>query len=123
VLSRDARIPYIRAWWRSLAAVLPFAEWRTAWAAAIRRHGEAPLEAGRKAMTAWLYRMEKAVCEELHEQKPHDSFEGLCSELATFSSGCGSSKRSKTCRSKKRHARRTLKHRRRATYKLTGGFL
>ena len=123
VLPRDARIPYIVGWWSSLAEVLPFAEWRTAWRAAVSEHGEAPVVAGRKAMTAWLYRMEKSVCIRLHEAAPHNSFEGLCSELATFSSGCGTSKRSKTCRSKKRHARHTLKHRRRSIYRLTGGFL
>ena len=123
MLSREARIPYIRDWWAALPAVLPFAEWRDAWTAAVKAHGHAPVTAGRKAVTAWLYKMEKSVCQTLAEQVPHNSFEGLCSELATFSSGCGTSKKSKTCRATKRTARDTLKKRRRTTYRATGGYL
>lgn len=123
LLSREARLPFLRTWWSSLAAVLPFQEWRTAWEHGLQEHGEPPLSRGRKAMTAWLYRMEKSVCQSLQESIPHDSFEGLCSELETFSSGCGKSKKSKTCRATKRTARQTLKKRRRSTYRATGGYL
>jgi hypothetical protein len=123
MLAREARIPYIQAWWSTLPHILPYAEWREAWRAAVKQHGEAPVAAGRKAVTAWLYKMEKSVCQTLSEQIPHDSFEGLCSELETFTSGCGTAKKVKTCRATKRTARATLKKRRRQTYRATGGYL
>jgi hypothetical protein len=124
MLKREARIPYFESWWSSLVHVLPFPEWRAAWKKALDANGSAPVRKGRQAVTAWLFKMEKAVCKLLNEAQPHDSFEGLCSELSTFSSGCGkASKRVKTCRATKKRARYTLKSRRRNTYKATGGFL
>ncbi len=123
LLKRDDRLPYFRKWWATLADVLPFPEWREAWVKMVKEVGVAPVEKGRKAVTAWLYKMERGVCGILKEAQPHNSFEGLCSELSTFSSGCGKSKRGKTCRSTKHRARHTLKKRRRFTYKATGGFL
>ncbi len=66
------------------------------------------------------------MCAALKEEAPHNSFTGLCSELHTFSSGCGSKKHSvkmKTCRAIKSNARKTLKKRRTKTYKAIGGFL
>lgn len=110
VISRGERLPFIAAWWRLLPDVLPFKEWRDAWRTVVPA---APsLRRGRKAITAWLYAAEKAVCAALKEETPHDSFSGLCSELAVFSSNCGKrSKRTHTCRAKKSHARRTLRQR------------
>lgn len=123
VLPAAERLPYLEAWWAALGKVLPFAEWRDAWATCLVKEGAAPVRKGKRAMVAWLYAMERGVCAHLREETPHDSFEGLCSELATFSSGCGKSKRSKTCRATKRHARKTLKQRRRSQYRAVGGFL
>lgn len=123
LLEAQRRFPHLEAWWDSLGAALPFAEWRAAWSAAWSAHGKAPVRAGKRAMVAWLYDMERAVCAHLKESVPHDSFEGLCSELATFSSGCGKSKRSKTCRATKGKARATLKHRRYRQYRAVGGYL
>jgi hypothetical protein len=123
LLSAKERFPYLERWWESLETVLPFPEWRDAWKAAIAEHGSAPVRKGRKSMTAWLYKVEKTVCSHLREIQPHDTYNGLCSELSTFSSGCGKSKRSKTCRATKRHARLTLKKRRRHQYRATGGYL
>jgi hypothetical protein len=125
MLSRELRIPYIRDWWSSIGDILPFPEWRSAWKAAWKQYGEPPLLKGRKSVTAWLYKMERTVCAALREAVPHDSFNGLCSELSAFSSGCSgkSSSRSKTCRARKRNVRQTLKKRRRSSYKQTGGFL
>ncbi len=122
VISREERLPHMAAWWRSLPQVLPFKEWRDAWARVVP---VAPsLQRGRKAITAWLYAAEKAMCAALKEDLPHDSFTGLCAELSTFSSGCGKrSKRAKTCRSKKSTARKSLKYRRTRKYKAVGGFL
>lgn len=120
--SREERIPFIRDWWAALPHVLPFKTWRSAW---ITNVPKAPdLYKGRKAVTAWLYKAEKDMCAALKESAPHDSFNGLCAELSTFSSGCGKrSKKMKTCRAVKTHARKTLKVRRSTKYKAVGGFL
>jgi hypothetical protein len=123
VLSREERIPYIQKWWSLLPSVLPFEEWRTAWSNAQLKFGNAPVKQGRHKMTAWLYKMEQFICAALQESNPHNSFEGLCSELSAFSSGCGTAKRSKTCRATKQTARKRLTRRRTFTYKATGGFL
>jgi hypothetical protein len=123
VISREERLPYMARWWSTLPKVLPFAEWHTAWARVVPK---APsLQRGRKAITAWLYSAEKAMCAALKEDLPHDSFTGLCSELSTFASGCGSkrSKRTKTCRAKRTSARSTLQTRRAHKFKMVGGFL
>jgi hypothetical protein len=123
LLSRDKRILYIERWWSLLPEVLPFAEWRAAWSKALKQYGQAPVKLGRHKMTAWLYKMEQFVCAALKESTPHNSFEGLCSELSTFSSGCGTAKRSKTCRATKHGARKRLTQRRKLHYKAMGGFL
>ena len=122
VIGREERLPYMARWWRALPRVLPFKEWREAWDRVVPA---APsLQRGRKAITAWLYAAEKAMCAALKEDLPHDSFTGLCAELSTYSSGCGKrSKRAKTCRAKKTHARKSLKTRRNRKYKMVGGFL
>lgn len=111
VISREERLPYMARWWRALPQVLPFQEWRAAWNRVVPA---APsLQRGRKAITAWLYAAEKAMCAALKEDLPHDSFTGLCAELSSFSSGCGKrSKRAKTCRARKSTARKSLKTRR-----------
>jgi hypothetical protein len=122
VISRQERLPYMKEWWTLLPSVLPFKEWRDAWAATVPPIPS--LKDGRKAITAWLFKAEKAMCDALKEDAPHDSFTGLCSELSTFSSGCGrKSKRAKTCRAVKSHARKSLKTRRQQKYKAVGGYL
>jgi hypothetical protein len=122
VISREERLPYMARWWRTLPQVLPFSEWRSAWQNVVP--ATPSMQRGRKAITAWLYTAEKSMCATLKEDVPHDSFTGLCMELSTFSSGCGKrSRRAKTCRSKKSHARSSLKVRRTGKYKAVGGFL
>lgn len=123
VMSPIERYSFLETWWSALGKALPFEEWRAAWKTALLDQGPAPVRKGRRAMVTWLYAMERAVCRNLSEDTPHGTFEGLCSELATFSSGCGNSKRSKTCRSTKHIARRTLKERRHRIYKAIGGYL
>jgi hypothetical protein len=122
VISRNERLPYIDAWWDTLVHILPYKEWRHAWAAAPQ---PPKASVGRTEFTKWLYAAEKAVCSALRDIAPHTSYTGLCSELNTFSSGCGKSRnlKLKTCRATKVKARRTLKQRRRSSYKATGGFL
>ena len=122
VISRSERLPYIQAWWDALPYVLPYKEWTKAWNEVVP--DTPPVENGRREVTAWLFKAEKALCQKLNEEAPHNSYSGLCSELRTFSSGCG--KRIvavKTCRATKRVAKHTLKKRRASMYKATGGYL
>ena len=110
VIKREERLPFIKEWWRLLPDILPFKEWRDAWLSVVP--AVPSLQRGRKAITAWLYAAEKAVCAALKEETPHDSFTGLCSELAVFSSNCGKrSKRTRTCRAQRSSVRKTLKTR------------
>lgn len=111
-MTREERFPFLASWWESLGHVLPFDAWKRAWASGLQTIGKPPVEKGRRPMTAWLFKMEKYVCRHLREAALHDSFAGLCTELSAFSSGCGTSKRSKTCRAKKQRARATLRQRR-----------
>jgi len=123
LMTREERLPLCSTWWGLLPKVLPFPEWRRAWTSVVP---DLPsLEKGRRAVTSWLFAAEREVCQALQEQVPHESFHGLCSELNTFSSGCGkkTSIKIKTCRSKKSAARETLKQRRSKEYKTLGGYL
>ena len=123
VMSREERLPYIQEWWNVLPNVLPFQEWTDAWKQVVPNTPS--LEKGRKFFTAWLYKAELAMCRQLKEKAPHNSFYGLCSELQTFSSNCGKKQTPvvKTCRARKPFARKTLKQRRSNLYQATGGYL
>ena len=122
VMTREERLPYIRDWWTALPAVLPLNEWRQAW---LKYVPVVPsVLGGRRKITGWLYKAEQSMCAALKAEIPHDSFTGLCSELNTFSSGCGArNTRVKTCRAKKSNARTTLKQRRKFKFEATGGYL
>jgi len=117
------RIPKLKLWWGALPYVLPFPVWQKAWQKAVPHVPQ--LTCGRKTVTEWLYKAEKTMCQELKENIPHDSFDGLCNELNTFASGCGKIKthKVKTCRAKKTLKRRSLDRTRTRKYVATGGFL
>ena len=119
----NERIPKLKAWWSSLPHVLPFPIWQKAWRKTVPRIPQ--LQCGRKDVTEWLYRAEKAMCQELEENIPHESFDGLCNELNAFASGCGKIKthKVKTCRAKKTLKRKILDRKRTRKYMATGGFL
>lgn len=121
LMTRDERIPYFEKWWDVLPQVLPYKEWRDAWAQVVPKTPS--LKEGRAKITAWLFKAEKAMCAKMQEDAPHDSFNQLCSELQTFASGCGNNRstKMKTCRSK--NGRHTLKKRRERMYVATGGYL
>jgi hypothetical protein len=123
VMTMEERLPKLKIWWNTLPYVLPYESWQKAWLKVVP---EVPhLSCGRKQVTEWLYRAEKAMCQELNANQSHDSFTRLCSELSTFSSGCGSikSRKVKTCRAKKTHTKKRLVRQRTRRYTMTGGFL
>jgi len=119
------RIPYVEKWWHLLGKVLPFKPWIVAWEKIEKINGPAPVKEGKKAVLNWLYKMEHGICSSMSEEAPHGSFNGLCKEISTFSSGCGTktSPRVKTCRAKKNTARETLRKQRNLRYKQHGGVL
>jgi hypothetical protein len=120
-MTREERVPYLEAWWNTLAHVLPFKRWRNAWSSLPTRPNT---RHGRGDLTRWLFKAEKHVCKELKNSTPHSNYLQVCKELSTFSSNCGKQKiKVKTCRTAKKEARSTLKMRRQTTHKLTGGFL
>ena len=121
-ISKTERLKYMTIWWNTLPHVLPFKAWRVAWNTHVPKRPS--LDHGRRAVTLWLYKAEKAMCNALKETAPHNTYSGLCAELATFSSGCGKRNlKAKTCRAVKKHARNTLKTRRTRKYRAVGGFL
>ena len=121
-MTREERIPYFKKWWEILPKVLPYDEWRNAWKQVVPT---VPSLDGRKRVTSWLFQAEKAMCAKLQEKAPHNSYNELCSELQTFTSGCGKTRsiKVKTCRSEKTKGRSTLKRKRTQMYKATGGYL
>ena len=125
ILPYKERLPHIQRWWDSFGEVLPFEPWRSAWKRGTAKFGKAPVRKGKKAVLAWLYKMEKFICATMAEEAPHDSFEGLCKEVTAFSSGCGkkTSPRVKTCRAKKNSAREKLRRTRRLKFHTAGGVL
>ena len=122
VMTREERMPYLETWWTTLPTVLPYTEWFEAWQTHVPKRPT--VEKGRKAITGWLFKAEKAMCSALREELPHNSYSELCSELQTFSSGCNKvhTHKVKTCRSKKK-GRTTLKKRREHLFKAIGGYL
>lgn len=72
------RIPYVKKWWGLLKSVFPYKPWRTAWAKGERQYGLAPVTNGKKAVLAWLFNIQKAVCKSMMEETPYNSFNGLC---------------------------------------------
>lgn len=123
VMTIEERLPKLHQWWNTLPYVLPYESWQKAWLKVVPAVPR--LSCGRKQVTEWLYDAEKAMCQELNANQSHDSFDGLCSELNTFSSGCGKikSNRVKTCRAKKSHTKKRLVRQRSRKYTMTGGFL
>lgn len=112
LLTRAERLKHLATWWRLIPSILPCATWRRVWSAAMRRFGQPPLERGRKSVLQWMWKIEESVCGQLQCPTPHSSLVALIDQMEAFESGCGKSKRGKTCR--------RLRHRRRQTQKQRG---
>jgi hypothetical protein len=117
----NERISYIQRWWHLVGKVLPFQPWRTAWS---KTYTQPPIKIGKKSMLEWLYKLEQGICKNLTEQAPHDSFYGLCKEIRTYSSSCNKSKpQTKTCRTKKKITRESIRKSRMKRFGQHGGVL
>jgi len=100
------RLAALKRWWRLIPSILPCSAWRSAWVAALKKAGQIPLTAGRAAVMRWMWRVEKSVCTGLKCPTPHPSLPALQQEVAIFESRCASSKKGKTCRTRKHRLRR-----------------
>jgi len=107
LLTRQERLKILALWWMLIPAILPSADWRVAWSAAIEKFGAAPLTGGKAAMMNWIWRLEESVCGSLKCPTPHSSCQDLKSEVGAFESDCGKKvkPKSKTCRSQKSRVR------------------
>lgn len=112
LLTRAERLRMLAAWWRLAPSILPCAEWRRAWAAALRRAGQPPLQAGREAVMRWMWKIEERVCAGLQCPTPHASCKAMEREVSAFESQCSTAKKGKTCRTRRHRQRRRVHTRR-----------
>jgi hypothetical protein len=112
LLTRVERLTALKRWWSLTPAILPCAAWRRAWAHAIHAHGQPPLIAGRDAVLRWMWRVESAVCSDLRCPAPHACVRDLKREVSAFESGCGLSRKGKTCRTLRKAQRKKVRTRR-----------
>jgi len=99
----------LKNWWSSVGPSLPFTSWQKQWKEAEEREGSAPVEKGKQAMIAWLYKIQGK-----------QTYNDFTKETRAFSSSC---KKGKTCRVAKTKQRDAIKVKRRKTLKQVGGFL
>jgi hypothetical protein len=95
LLTAKERKVALREFWSVLPSVLPFKEWQVSW----RRHA-GPLNQAiqnRRSALAWLWKIRCGMESDLNHMRK-DTFYGLCKRVATYRSGCATSKRAKTCR-------------------------
>ena len=117
LLTRAERLKALKRWWQLIPTILPCPAWRTAWASAQKKAGPCPLAAGREAVLRWMWRVEEQVCGGLQCPTPHPSLPALKKEVSAFESPCGTSKKGRTCRTRKHRQRRlalTMRRKRRA---------
>lgn len=104
LLSRQARLRYLKRWWQLIPSILPCEAWRAAWAAAMK--AQPPLERGREAVMRWMWRIEEGVCAGLRCPTPHRSRAAMEQEVSAYESGCSKAKKGKTCRTLRKAQRR-----------------
>jgi len=117
LLTRAERLKVLKRWWHLIPSILPCPAWRAAFQKAQQKAGEIPLAAGREAVLRWMWRVEEQVCGGLQCPTPHPSLPALKKEVSAFESPCGTSKKGRTCRTRKHRQRRlalTMRRKRRA---------
>ena len=115
LLSRKERITALSHWWRLIPSILPCAAWRSSWNSV---GSQIPLEAGREAVMRWMWSVEERVCASLQCPTPHPCLSYMKKEVSAFESDCGksTSKRKKTCRTRKHRERRQVLTRRKLSH-------
>jgi hypothetical protein len=98
LMKPEERIPFYIRFWKSLGPSLPFESWRDAW------RDSHPRLTLLHSPTKWKKELWRIRC--FLEQRLHllnqEQFESVCKRLEHHTSGCNASKRSKTCRIKKK---------------------
>jgi hypothetical protein len=102
LLTPEERMEYITQFFEAIPHVLPFPEWKASWNKHATRAGsvrEAMKQ--RSTILTWLYTIRCGMEQDLG-QLNKESFYGLCKELKKHRSGCGKSRRARTCRKQTR---------------------
>lgn len=94
VMTPEERFMETERFWEALPTVLPFPEWRRAWAACSTDWSTR----ASSLKSLWRIRCHMERQLELLNQTTYDS---LCKELRSVRSGCSAAKRGKTCRKKR----------------------
>lgn len=110
LLTPRERYEHYEAFWKSIADCLPFAEWQTLWKRLEKKYGVLSALTQRATLIRALWKLRCAMETEFELQNT-TKFGDLCSVLSYHRSGCGTSKKSMTCRRKLRAIKRakTLK--------------
>jgi hypothetical protein len=101
LLTPDERRLILATWWKLIPSILPCPSWRHSWASSMKHAGEPPLNDGREAMMNWMWNIEQGVCSSLKCDTAHPSLPALHAQMRRVESKCSSSKRGRTCRSRK----------------------
>jgi hypothetical protein len=115
--SSDPRFHHIVTWWSVFSETLPFPHWQTQWKLAVEQRGNIPLIKGKRATLSWLYKIQAIVNE---NAIPEQNYKEFTREAIAFSSNCN---KGKTCRSKRSNVRRSLRQKRRKSFRQLGGFV
>jgi len=107
LLTPTERVQQLKKFWKTLPDALPFKEWQ--WNKHAGPIGRAIKN--RKSALPWLWRIRCGIEKDL-EQLGNSSFHGLCKEVAKHRSGCSTSTKAKTCRSRPLGGRKTRHHNR-----------
>jgi len=95
-LKPEERLPLYNTFWRSIAIVLPFKEWRESWA-----KSGIPENLSTKLLTMkWLWKVRCTMENDL-ELLNRCKYSHLCKTLETFRSDCSKKLRGKTCRKRR----------------------
>ena len=95
-LKPEERLPLYNTFWRSIAVVLPFKEWRESWA-----KSGIPENLSTKSLTMkWLWKVRCTMETDL-ELLNRCKYSHLCKTLETFRSDCSKNTRGKTCRKRR----------------------
>jgi hypothetical protein len=94
LLTAEERMPYFLQFWEALPKVLPFPEWKKIWNSC--PSDWSTRKSSLKSLWAIRCRMEREL-----ELLNSTDFYTLCKELQKHRSGCGKSKRAKTCRKRR----------------------
>lgn len=92
----EERMIYYNQFWKLLPKMLPFPEWRTLW----KKYDTGNWDTRKESLNN-LYAIRCSLEKDL-ELENKTKFSSLCKELRSYKSGCNKSKRSKTCRRKKK---------------------